>query len=484
MYSLCSVKEVKAAEKAAAEYGLNEDMLIENAAVAITETVCSLTSPRDKICILCGGGNNGADGLSAARQLHIKGRCVTAVYVSEHTNETCAARQKACRKLGVPERAVQDFVPGDYALIVDAMLGTGCNRPLEGVVAELVQKVNDSDIFTLAVDIPTGLNADTGESDLAIFADRTLTFSCVKVGHVVGQGRNYTGDLTVADIGIRGTGKCKVVTGDDLPLLKRKPVSHKYNYGRVRVIAGSPTMIGAALLAHESAVAALKSGAGLATLCVPNSLKAAYQGRAKEETLCFLPDRDGKILFDKESLDALTVKTGAILLGPGLGENEELPQIIRYLAQNFAGTLVLDADGLNAVAGKTDILHEHKCKLILTPHMGEFERLIQGKFGDPFLSVGDKVKALAKELNAVVAAKSATTVISDGENVYVNVTGTPALAKGGSGDVLGGMIAAFACQYDPLAATLRGCYHFGKCAETAEKLYGTESLLASNIIVK
>ena len=484
MFDVVSVKEIKAAEAQAAAYGLNEDMLIENAAAAIKQAVCSLTEPHDRVCVLCGGGNNGADGLSAARQLHLAGRNVSIVCVSERENGAAKARHDACVRLGVPVVAAEFFRPQEYALIVDAMLGTGCDRPLAGTVREIAERLNDADVFTLSADIPTGLNADTGETDCAVIANQTLTFSCVKTGQIVGEGRNYCGDLVVADIGVRAAGAVKAITGDDLPLLQRKPVSHKYNYGRVRVIAGSPTMIGAALLAHESALAALRSGAGLATLCVPLSLAAAYQARVKEETLCFLPDKNGRIVFDAPSLDALFDKTGAILLGPGLGENEDLCKIIGYIAARFTGTLVLDADGLNAVAGHSDCLNGHMCKLILTPHMGEFARLTAGFDFPPFAAVTDKVRALAQKLNAVVAAKSATTVISDGENVYLNTTGTPALSKGGSGDVLGGMIAAFACRYDPLAAVLRGCYHFGKCAEVAEKAFGRESLLASDVIVK
>lgn len=484
MTEVVTVKEVKEAEKRAAAYGLNEDVLIENAATALKEAVLSLTEPRDKICVLAGGGNNGADGLSLARQLHLAGRNVEIVLVSENRNEATSARLTACRALGVPEKGAETFESDDYALIVDAMLGTGCTRPLAGRLREIAEKVNGSRVFTLAVDIPTGLNADTGESDCAVFANETITFSFVKAGHVIGQGRNYCGNLVVADIGLRADGTVKIVTGDDLPVTARKPVGHKYNYGRVRIIAGSPEMIGAALLAHESALAALKSGAGLATLCVPSSLRAAYQVRVKEETLCFLPDVDGKLVFDASALDALFVKTGAILIGPGLGTNPDLAKIVRYTADNFAGTLVLDADALNAFEGRAEELATHKGGLILTPHMGEFERLCKGLFSDPYMTVPDRVKALAAKLHAVVAAKSATTVLSDGNGIYLNVTGTPALAKGGSGDVLGGMIAAFACRFDPLAAALRGCYHFGKCAEVAEKVYGSESLLASNVIVK
>lgn len=481
---ILSVKEVKEAEAKAGEYGLSEDILIENAAAALKEAVLSLTEPQDKICVLAGGGNNGADGLSLARMLFLAGRKVCVVTVSENFNSAAKARLNACEYLGVPRISANEFNPGDYALIADAMLGTGCIRPLDGTIREITQRLNGSEVFTLAVDIPSGLNADTGETDCAVIAHETLTFSCAKLGHIVGQGRNYCGNLVIADIGIRARGKVKIIGDGDIKLPARKLVSHKYNYGRVRIIAGSEEMIGASLLAHESAIAALKSGAGLATICVPSSLKSVYQARVKEETLCFLPDSGGKIRFDKESLDALFIKTGAILIGPGMGKNDELIKIIEYVKDNFEGTLVLDADALNALEGRTEILKRHKANIILTPHMGEFERLCKGMFSDPYMSVTDRVCELSQELGVVIAAKSATTVISDGENVYLNTTGTPALAKGGSGDVLGGIIAAFSCRLSPLEAAVYGCYHFGKCAEVAEKIYGTESLLASNVIIK
>lgn len=477
-----SVKQVKEAESAAAAYGLSEDILIENAAAALKEAVMSLTERGDKICVLCGGGNNGADGLSLARMLYLADYKAEIVLSSSNFGAAAQARLNACRKLGVPFKSADEFEPDDYVLIVDAMFGTGCNRPLSGTVLDLAVKCNDSRVFVLSVDIPSGLNADTGETEFAVAANETLTFNFVKVGHIIGEGRNYAGNLAVADIGLRYDGGINAVCADDVTLPPRKTVSHKYNYGRVRVIAGSPQMIGAALLAHESAAAALRSGAGLATLCVPESLGHVYQSRVKEETLCFLPDRDGFISYNEEALSKLTVKTGAILIGPGMGENSELIKIIQYFLRNFEGTLVLDADALNAIGKNTDLLCEHKCKLILTPHIGEFNRMTDNS--DPLVPLTCKVCELAKKINGVVVAKSATTVISDGNEIYLNTTGTPALSKGGSGDVLGGMIAAFSCRLSPIKAAITGCYHFGKCAEAAEKVYGSESLLASNIIVK
>lgn len=484
MARVCTAAQIKEAEAVAEKSGLTEDVLIESAAGALKEAALSLTEANDRICVLCGGGNNGADGLSLARLLHLASRKVELVLPRfEKRSRANETRLAACRMLGVPEVAVSEWNPDSYALVFDALFGTGLTRAPEGEAADAIERLNESNVFTVAVDIPSGVNADTGAaSGVAVVANETLTFSVCKAGHILGEGRTYCGNLVVADIGIRATEGAYAVSGDAVTLPARKTVSHKYHYGKVRVVAGSPEMIGASLLAHESAMAALKSGAGLCTLCVPSSLRSVYQTRVKEETLCFLPDKDGKIVFDERAIDALFEKTSAILLGPGMGKNDDLAKIILYIADRFDGTLVLDADGLNAIASELPALQAHKCKLILTPHLGEFERLCADYV--PTVALQTRVQLLAQKLNAVVAAKSATTVISDGTDVFLNTTGTPALAKGGSGDVLGGMVAAFACRMPPLDAAVTACYHFGKCAEVAEKVYGTESLLASNLIVK
>ncbi|MDE7394839.1 MAG: NAD(P)H-hydrate dehydratase [Clostridiales bacterium] len=484
MARVVSAAGAREAERAAAGYGLTDDILMESAACALKEAALSLTESSDRICVLCGGGGNGADGLSLARMLHLAGRKVEIVLPhAEKRNPANEARLAACCALGVPEVPLAQWDPDSYAIVFDALFGIGLSREPQGEDREAIERLNAADVFTLSVDIPSGVNADTGEPyGAAVVANETLTFSLCKLGHILGDGRTYCGNLVVADIGIRSGEGAFAVSGDAITLPTRKTVSHKYDYGKVRVIAGSPEMIGASLLAHESVMAALKSGAGLCTLCVPSSLKSAYMARVKEETLCFLPDKDGKVIYDEQALNALFEKTGAILIGPGMGKNEDLAKIILYVAQHFEGTLVLDADGLNAVANDLPALETHTCKLILTPHLGEFERLCAAYV--PPLPLDKRVQMLAQKLRAVVAAKSATTVISDGTDVFLNTTGTPALAKGGSGDVLGGMVAAFACRMPPIDAAVTACYHFGKCAEAAEKVYGTESLLASHIIVK
>lgn len=515
MFKVLNVAQVKAAEKIAIEqYCLCEDILIENAAASLMQETVKYADLSSHTAIFCGGGNNGADGLSLARKLFLSGYSVDVYLVSNKFNSFALARKIACEKLNInifdltdDKNQILDIlfnknkIGSKCDLIVDAMLGSGLDKPLAGVIDNVVNIINSLKNSgkhapkILAVDIPTGLNSDTGEvMGAAVQSDITVTFCGVKLGHIIGEGRNYTGELIVADIGIIPQSDIYLSSGEDLKLPKRKIVSHKYNYGRVRIIGGSNEMIGASLLALESANAALKSGAGLATLCAPQSLMNALTRRVKESTLLFMPDEDGKIVYDEQILNVIMQKTGAIAIGMGMGGNDNIIKIIKYLFNNFDGVLIIDADGLNAIScGKItfkELIKNKRANMILTPHMGEFSRLTEKwdneNPGDKIsqLSITAQVKKLAKELDSVIAAKSATTIISDGNGIYLNVTGTPAMSKGGSGDVLSGMIAAFACRVEPLKATLTACYHFGKCGERAEEKRGSESVLASDIIIE
>ena len=487
MKNIYSAAEIRAVEQAAFAGGITEDELIERAAEALAEEVRKLTFSR--AVIFAGGGNNGSDALSLALRL-LRAGVETAVFMtSARRNAYVEKRLAALEKMRADVRdadAGAAFELRASDLVVDGMLGIGCARDVTGATAAIIAAINAAACRVVAVDIPTGLNADTGRvMGAAVEADLTVTFSALKLGLLLSDGRNYTGEVVVREIGLTMPApRVGVLEAADIALPARKPVSNKGTYGSVAVIAGSPTMIGASLLAHESACAALRSGAGYALLCVPDSLKSVYQQRVKEELLCFLPDADGKILCDIAALAAL-LKARAIVIGMGLGKNDATIEIIRYLAHNFDGALVVDGDGLNALAAQPQAVAGHKCKLILTPHVREFARLEAGVCGGVSAAPDtERCTALARELDAVVAMKSATTVISDGSTVMLNVTGTPAMAKAGSGDVLAGMTGAFAANADPLTAVLRACYEFGKAGERAALARGETSVIASDIIVR
>ncbi len=266
----------------------------------------------------------------------------------------------------------------------------------------------------------------------------------------------------------------KEITDGDFELRKRERFTHKGNYGRVYVIGGSSFMIGAPLICAEAAV---KSGAGLTTLCVPHSLLSAYQSRVKEVMLFGMPDADGKMKFDEESLGEICKKADVIAIGMGMGQNPNLKEILRFLLLNHKGTLVCDADAINTLAKFPELFdNERVCRnLILTPHVGEYERLSKA------LNV-ESVSEAALKTGTVIACKSAYTLVTDGVTDYKITSGCAAMAKGGSGDTLAGIIAAYSCRMTALEATALACHYFGRCGEKAALIKGENAVTASDII--
>lgn len=484
MINVLNAQQIKRAEADTIAGGSTEDELIERAAARVFKHFEAVAEKTLRTAVLAGGGNNGADGLSFARIALENGYRVTVYLLAEKQNAYAEKRIRQLREMDADVREVKLLSDIDYRsdIFIDAVIGTGCNRPIEGLLFDIINHINNLNKHVISIDMPTGLNADTGCIEgAALHASQTVTFGSFKLGQIIGQGRNFCGKLSLYPIGIKAD-ECAACIADEefVRMPKRPVVSHKGDYANVKIIAGSPVMTGGALLAHESALAALRSGAGYSTLCVPGSLAAAYQGRAAEETLFFMPDNSGMIVFDEVALDKITEKASAVVIGPGLGGNPDLLKIIKYLATKDL-TLIIDADGLNALAADLTAVDGHKCRLILTPHVGEFKRLVADEHSPCDVSAAE---ALAKKLNAVVVMKSATTIISDGKETYLNITGTPAMAKAGSGDVLSGMLGAFAIDSDSLHAAVRACWFFGKAGERAAKEKGEYSILASDIILK
>lgn len=476
-----SVAEIRAAEEKAMADGVTEDELIDKAATELAEEVKRHADKADKILFVTGGGNNGCDGLTCAEKLHECGYAVSVLPVGTRRNGGNETRLIGIKEADVT--FVDTIVPDVYAVVVDCVFGIGLDRKPEGEYARAINEINASGAFVIAADVPSGLDADTGYAfSPCVKANETVTFTTVKTGLLLGTGRNCAGEIVVASVGIDADATGRITAGNDAVLPKRLPVSHKGTYGRVRVIGGSETMPGAPLMCFEAAVAASRSGAGLVTLCVPDCEKAAYQSRVTETMLCFLPSENGKFVFNAAALKNAVDGADAVVFGPGVGKSEEIRKIVTWLIGHYTGTLVIDADGLNALAENPSVLLGKKCKVILTPHVAEFRRLCPAfDIEKPNVEI---IKDFARRYGVTLAVKSATTVVTDGEEVFFNITGTPALAKGGSGDVLGGMVAAFACVLPPLDALKAACFHFGKAGERAAKRLGSvTSVLASDVII-
>ncbi len=471
---------IKEAEYALMDSGITEDELIARASSGLVARIKELASVNDKIVVAVGSGNNGCDGLDTALTLYSQGYKVAVLLASKYANEGNIKRRNAIIKERIP--LVKAF-DGAEKYIIDAIFGTGIRRDPDSDTAQIINEINRHGAYKISVDLPSGLCGESGRAYFpTVKANETVTFSYIKSGMILGEGRNFCGKVSVFDIGIKCDAVGKILSAQDVKIEERLPETHKGVYGKTVIIGGCETLPGAPLMAFESAVSASRSGAGLVTLCVPRSLKCAYQARVKETMLRFMPDDGKNMLFDRNELNDIIKKYNTIVIGPGMGNNDETKMIVTYLAMNFYGTLVVDADGINAIAPHLKTIKHHTCSLVFTPHTVEFIRLCPKCGEGNYL---ENIKNFALDNKCIVAVKSATTVVTDGSTLYFNTTGTPAMAKGGSGDVLSGMVGAFACVLPPLKAVATAVYHFGKAGERAKaRLNSVTSVLASDIIVE
>ena len=449
--------------------------------------------------VLCGPGNNGGDGVAAARILMGMGCRVRAFLVGERQKMTPdeKAMEEKLRQAG---GALEDYLPQDREqsmwlslcdCLVDALFGVGLSRPIAGDFLHGVYLMQDQPGLRRVVscDIPSGIHADTGEMlGAAVRAGVTVTFTCPKPGHYLGDGAEYTGELRVRDIGIpdhliyapENRARFPVETKEGHVVLpRRKPNSHKGDYGKLFLLAGSEGYTGAPVLAASAAV---RSGAGLVFLGVPREIYSIVAVKCSSAMPFPLPERYEAILEKAASCDAA-------LLGPGLGRAPRTQRLVRSLLADLELPVVLDADGINALAGHMDILDGRKALTILTPHDGEFARLTGT--GLPIRDRLETARNFAREHRCVLVLKGHRTITAapDGR-AWINTTGNPGMAKGGSGDALAGMIVSLLGQKqlqgahenraDVVAAAVyfHGCagdkaaQHLGEYAMTPEDLIG------------
>jgi hydroxyethylthiazole kinase-like uncharacterized protein yjeF len=474
-------------EKAFIESGVNSLILMENAAKNASEVIQSYESPCD-VTIFCGGGNNGGDGIAMARHLLINGFKPSIVLLNKEGLTSDAKTNLVMAScLNIPILGRQDFTSLPYAdFYIDAIFGTGLSKEVEGVYKNAVDVMNNSGKRVYAVDVPSGIDALGNVLGCALKAFATITFQFVKTSHLLFPGREYAGNLHVVDIGIpvlNTKGLHRRHTRQDIErmLPARDADTNKGSYGKALIIAGSSEMSGAAGICAESA---LRSGCGLATLCVPKSILNTCHIMIKEAIVKPLPD-DGGMLAEKDTQEIIAGYANshsAAAIGPGLGMAAGVGCALEQLIG--AIPLVIDADGLNVLARDFSLLKQSNGQVVLTPHAKEMERLC-GKSVDEIKK--DPMTAaleFAKKHNVVVVLKDATTVIAspDGKLTF-NTTGGPMLAKGGSGDVLTGIIVSLmaqgVCAYD--AASL-GSYILGLAGEEAVRAKGMRSVLASDVI--
>ena len=473
--------------------GVPGEELMLRAARGAAEVARKLLEGRDgPAAVFCGSGNNGGDGIGLSALLLAAGYTVYCIMVGEKA-KLSADSAAMVRRLEAAGGSLLPFceerpIPEGCGLIVDALFGTGLSREVSGKYAALIAAINKSGIPVLACDIASGISADTGEVlGCAVKADVTVTFNLPKTGQLLPPGTEYTGRLVVHDIGIPEEARAGIgfdgeyLTEDMVRswLPEERLESHKGDYGKLLLLCGSRGFTGAAALAAQGA---LRSGAGLVYLGVPEGIYPILAGKLTEPVVFPLPENGNGRLSRTglpDILDRLPAMT-ACLVGPGLGHSYDTEEVVYGVLEAANCPLVLDADGINVLSGHIDRLDKVRTPVVLTPHEGEFRRL----GGD--LSKGRlrAARDMADKTGAVVVLKGYRTVIAgpDGET-YVNSTGNPGMAVGGSGDVLAGILTSLLGQgMEPVKAAAAAVFFHGAAGDLCRERLGRRSMLPTDMI--
>ncbi len=489
--------EMRAIDRAAIEgLAIPSLELMERAGRAVADAAQSLVAPTGRVVVVCGGGNNGGDGWVAARLLHQAGRDVRAVELVAAARLSPDAREMRERAARAGVRSATagggalEAARGD--LVVDALLGTGLSRAPEGPFAEAIAAVAAArarGARVLAVDVPSGLSADTGRPlGACVQADATVTFAFQKRGLVLHPGPALAGAVTVADIGIPPEAADRVPVEAELLeeaqaralVPARDPEAHKGAAGRVLVVAGSPGKTGAA---HLALTGALRGGAGLVTLAArAEVLPFALAGRPEAMSLALAGD--GPLgARDLPALLAAAEGVDALVIGPGIPRGPETGALLLDLLSRARRPAVLDADALNALAGAPARLATAGAPLLLTPHPGEMARLCGTTTAEVQADRLGLAAARAAEWGAAVLLKGARTVVAGpGATPAVIPTGNPGLATGGTGDVLAGLCGALlASGLSPFDAGRAGAWIHGRAGDLAARRLGERGLLAGDL---
>ncbi|MFO7553998.1 MAG: NAD(P)H-hydrate dehydratase [Desulfobacterales bacterium] len=485
-------------------FGLPGRILMENAGLGATrfflERYKNIENKR--IGIVAGRGNNGGDGFVIARYLAQKGMRVTVYLLSEKqkVEGDAAANLNLLFPLKIPVIEIPDpkslsahkTAMLHEAIWIDAILGTGLRSDVKGFYKKIIDFINQSNKPVFAVDIPSGLNSDTGQPcGTCIRADATATFAFAKTGHFLFPGADYTGNLKIVDIGIpphiaSNVGPLQHLLTPDLirTVFQPRPLdAHKGHTGHLLVVAGSPGKTGAAAM---TATSAMRAGAGLVTLGIPASLNAVLEVQVTEAMTEPLPETREGILgaasFNR-IMDLLSDRK-CLTLGPGLGTAPETKTLVYRLLQESKKPIVIDADGLNSLVGCTNILKNLDVPIVLTPHPGEMSRLTGTTAADVQKDRIRCARDFSNKYNVHVVLKGARTVIAhpDGR-VFINPTGNPGMASGGMGDVLTGIIGGFITQgHSPELAAHAGVYLHGAAADFLAENRGPFGYLATDVM--
>lgn len=473
----------KADEDTIQNIGIPSMVLMERAALKTIDVMKEKKICRDRCLIVCGSGNNGGDGFAIARLLHEEGKSVCAVFVGSESSmsEECRRQRAIAENLGV--LIVTDIPQEEYTVVIDAVFGVGLSRPIVDRYAEVIAMMNQKRGQKVAVDIPSGVSSFDGSIlGTAFCADLTVSFACEKLGTVLFPGHEYSGEVVPVEIGIStrifqdDPDVCYTLEKEDLSAMlpKRQKNSHKGTYGKILMITGSRGMSGAAYL---SAKAAYITGGGLVQIYTEESNRVILQQLLPEAIVSTYT------AYEEETLASLLGWADVVCIGCGLGKSEVSGQILEYVLKHLEMPCVVDADGLNLLAQRKDLLLQKAKEIVLTPHMKE----MAGMLGCTIPELADarflKLQEFVRAYGVVCALKDARTLVAEQDRqMFLNTAGNSAMAKAGSGDVLAGVITGLLAQHmSAYEAAVLGVYLHACGGDEARESCGAYSVLAQDL---
>lgn len=496
-------KEMKEVEKKAAQIGIAPIILMENAAIGVLNVISNIYKDLNaiKAVVVAGSGNNGGDAFAVARHLFNKGVSVKVVAVatdsSKKLTEEAYQNLKIIENMGIFVKKVNSIdeetskIFSHANLIIDGLLGTGVSRNLSGIYLDIVSLINSLGKEVLSIDIPSGIDADTGKiMGEAIKASNTVALGFFKPAHFLFPGRDFSGKVFLSPISLPKSyyekdlsSINKIEEHEVIGFLKRRQKnSHKGTYGHIVVIGGSPGKTGAVAM---SGMASLRVGTGLATIICPSSLNSIIEQSFLEVMTYPASDINGYISLQAfDSVSKFLDDKDAVVIGPGLSTSDITAEFFVAFMQNLSKPIVVDADGLNLVAKNIKVLESKKWPVILTPHPGEMARLTGLSVGDILQDPIGVARQFSERRGVYVVLKSATTVFATPKGkIFLSTYGNPGMATAGVGDVLSGIIGGFLAQgYEVEKAVMLALAVHGIAGDLAKNKVGEAALVATDIL--
>jgi hydroxyethylthiazole kinase-like uncharacterized protein yjeF len=482
--------------KAMDDFGITQEMLMGNAGEAAYFVILKEFGVQGrKFVVFCGAGNNGGDGFVVARKIHSTGGAVRVFFLGEGDRLEGAAKKNfdIISRMPIEVSAVQSIeqmkeATSDCDAIVDAIFGTGLSREVTGIYKDVIQLINDSKKKVFSIDIPSGINGDTGQvMGSAVRSNYTITYGLPKIGNILYPGFDLCGKLYVSHISfppsLHNNDSIKVQINDPVEIPQRDMDTHKGNYGRALFIAGSSNYLGAP---YFSALSFLKAGGGLSYLATPKSISPFLASKGSE--IVFIPQNEtssGSLaLASMEELLEFSKRVSIVIMGPGLSLNEETQELVRELVRKIETPLLIDGDGITAIAEEVNLIKGRKAATILTPHSGEMSRITKMEVSEVNKDKMSLLQRTSNELNAIIVLKGAHSLVGyPDESVYINTSGNPGMATAGSGDALAGTIAAMYGLGLPLRDAVRmGVFVHGLSGDLAATEKGEDGMTAQDIL--